>query len=193
LQGKEEIDSPLVYSFFGSMIKEKKITNTFGNAYFQQYENAPQDDGINQICDMDLHLSILVMEEYIESNIFQIFYESIPLENFSSDSHEGLLINSFSKRDMDVPLDFEDSRLQIDHPKLQECSEKEDDVLEPLAEGNILSNSEESFEEEEFVPYPVDVDTYVAEKVASSNAIFQENTFPDASEKLDENIVFFFI
>jgi len=101
-------------------------------------------------------------------------------------------VNSFYKRDMHVASYFESSRLQIDHPKLKERSEKEEVVLERLAEENLLSNSEEFVEEMEFVPDPMDVENYVIEKVSASNANFQENTFPDASKKLDENIVFFF-
>lgn len=37
----------------------------------------------------------------------------------------------------------------------------------------------------------MDVDTYAVEKVAASNEDFQELTFPDASEKIEENVILF--
>jgi hypothetical protein len=51
-------------------------------------ENAAQDDGIKRVCDIELHLVVPVVEEYIESNIFQIFDESVALETFNPDLHE---------------------------------------------------------------------------------------------------------
>ena len=76
----------------------------------------------------------------------------------------------------------------------EERNDKEEDVLEPLAHDDFPpgSENEEFSKEEEFVPDPVDMDTYDVEKVAPSNAYFQEHIFlfPDASEKHDEYIFF---
>ena len=114
-------------------MEESHITNHLENYYLWQYENALQDDGIERICDIGLHLIVPVMEECIEGNIYQIFDESNALETLNLDSHEGLLMNSFYERDMHVASHFEDVRLQIDHPELRESSEKEEIFLEPLA------------------------------------------------------------
>ena len=118
------MDSLLVYSSSRSMIEENKITNPFENYYFQQHENVAQDDGIKGVCDIELHLAVPVIEESIKVNILKIYNESVTLETLNSDSQEGLLLNLFSEREIHVPSNFEDARLQIDHHKLQEISEK---------------------------------------------------------------------
>lgn len=77
---------------------------------------------------------MLVLEEYIEGNLFQIFDESIAPETFNPDLHEETLIH--------VASYFEDVRLQFDHHELQESSEIEEVVLESLAHDDFPLDSE---------------------------------------------------
>ena len=66
----------------------------------------------------------------IKFNLFQIYVEFVVLEIPNSDTHKGLLKHPFSQGYRHEASYFEDVKLQIDHHKLQENSEKERVVLD---------------------------------------------------------------
>ena len=119
-QGKEEIDSQMLYVSSEELMDKRKILDPFNQSYSQEWENAAQDDGIKRVCDIELHLVVPVVEEYFESNIFQIIDEFVALETFNLDLHEETFIH--------VASDFEDVRFQIDDHELQESSDKKEIV-----------------------------------------------------------------
>ena len=84
---------------------------------------------------------MLVIEESIKFAIFQISNKYATLETLNSDSHEGLLMNPFSEREMHVHSDSKDARLQIEHHKLQESGEKEEVVLETFSDDDLTLGS----------------------------------------------------
>jgi hypothetical protein len=112
---------------------------------------------------------VLVLEEYIEGILFQIFDEFFALETLNPDLHEETLMNPYFQSVMHIASDFEDVRLQFDHRKLQESTEKEEVVLEPLAHDDIPPSleNEEFVEEEQFVLDPMDVHIFSIDNMAA--------------------------
>ena len=161
------------------MIEEKHIENYFENSYFQQHENAVQYDGIKGVCDIEMHLDVPTIEESTKVNLFQISNEYVVLETIDLDSHEGLLLNLFFEKEINIHIDIEDTMLQIDHHRLQERSEKENYVLELFPNDDFPPSSEnEDFaEEEEFFMNLMDVHNFSFDNTTTSNAYFQEQNF----------------
>ena len=85
-------------------------------------------------------------------------------------------MNPFYKREIHVPSDFEDTRLQIDHHMLQESSEKREVVLEPFSDDDLSLGSyiEDSAEEEKFVLDHMDVHIFSFDNMATSNVDVKE-------------------
>jgi hypothetical protein len=116
-----------------------------------------------------------IMEECISNDFVQIVVDYTAPQTLNPDLHEETLMHPYFQGVMHIASDFEDVRLQFDHHKLQESSEKEEVVLEPLAHDDLPpgSENEESVEEEQFVPDPMDVHIFSIDNMVPQTQIFK--------------------
>ena len=102
-QGKEEIDSQILYASSEELMDKRKILDPFNHSYSQEFENVAQDSQIEKVSNVELLLTMPIMEECINNYIFQILVDYTTMQTLNPDLHEETLKHEISDLEDDRP------------------------------------------------------------------------------------------